>query len=170
MKNWYLVQLKSNSHRLAEQNLNRQGFETFLPMQEVISRKASRFVNNLRPLFPGYMFVSVNIDLAPWQKINSTRGVSRLLSFNGQLKPLPLPLILGLKSRCDSSGNVLSPKRLHRGDQVELLKGPFAHFVATVETIDIKQRIWVLMELMGQETRIQVPPNNLHLVSTLKKG
>ncbi len=60
MNHWYLIQFKPNSHRLAERNLLRQGFETFLPMQEVTRRKASRFVNDLRPLFPGYMFVSVN--------------------------------------------------------------------------------------------------------------
>ena len=60
MNDWYLIQLKPNSHRLAERNLNRQGFETFLPMQKITRRKASRFVSDLKPLFPGYMFVSVN--------------------------------------------------------------------------------------------------------------
>ena len=168
LKNWYLIQLKPNSHRLAERNLNRQGFETFFPMQEVMNRKASRFVNDFRPLFPGYMFVSVKTELTPWREINSTKGVSRLLSFNGQLKPLPLPLISGLKLRCDPSGKMLPPKRLHRGDQVEILKGPFANFIATVEIIDTEQRIWVLMEFMGQETRIQVRPRSLHLISKLK--
>lgn len=165
VKNWYLIQLKPHSHRLAERNLTRQGFKTFMPMQEVMVRKAFRFENDLRPLFPGYMFVSVHSDFVPWYKINSTKGVSRLLSFNGRPKALPLSLISGLKLRCDTSGKILPHKWLLKGDQVELSKGPFAHFVATVETIDVKQRIWVLMEFMGQETRIRVLPENLNLVS-----
>jgi len=74
MNQWYLIQFKPNSHRLAERNLHRQGFDTFLPMQKITRRKGSRFVSDLKPLFPGYMFVSVNSDLAPWRTINSTIG------------------------------------------------------------------------------------------------
>ena len=83
MNQWYLIQFKPNSHRLAERNLQRQGFETFLPMQKITRRKASRFVSDLKPLFPGYMFVRVSSDLAPWRTINSTIGVSQLVSFEG---------------------------------------------------------------------------------------
>ena len=61
---WYLIQLKPNSHSLAERNLRRQGFETFLPMQKITHRKASRFVSDLKPAFLGYMCVSVNSKLA----------------------------------------------------------------------------------------------------------
>lgn len=163
MNHWYLIQFKPNSHRLAERNLLRQGFETFLPMQEVTRRKASRFVNDLRPLFPGYMFVSVNSENAPWRTINSTIGVSRLVSFDGQPKPLPLQLISGLMLRCDSMGRLLSPKTLNEGDSVELLSGPFANFIATIDAIDPEQRIWVLMDFMGQRTRMRVAADQLQL-------
>jgi transcriptional antiterminator RfaH len=163
MNHWYLIQFKPNSHRLAERNLHRQGFETFLPMQKITRRKASRFVSDLKPLFPGYMFVSVNSDLAPWRTINSTIGVSKLVSFEGKPKPLPLQLISGLMLRCDASGILLPPKSLSEGDSVEMLTGPFANFIATVDTIDPEQRIWVLMDFMGQKTRMQVTSDQLQL-------
>ena len=111
MNQWYLIQFKPNSHRLAERNLLRQGFETFLPMQKITRRKVSRFVSDLKPLFPGYMFVSVNSDLAPWRTINNTIGVSKIVSFEGKPKPLPLKLISGLMLRCDASSTLLPPKR-----------------------------------------------------------
>ena len=160
---WYLIQFKPNSHRLAERNLHRQGFETFLPMQNITRRKASRFVSNLKPLFPGYMCVSVNSDLAPWRSINSTIGVTKLVSFEGKPKPLPLQLISGLMLRCDASGTFLPPKTLNEGDSVEMLTGPFANFIATVDAIDPKQRIYVLMDFMGQKTRMQVTADQLQL-------
>ena len=163
MNHWYLIQFKPSSHRLAERNLHRQGFETFLPMQKITRRKASRFVSDVKPLFPGYMFVSVNSDLAPWRSINSTVGVSKLVSFEGKPKPLPLQLISGLMLRCDASGSLLAPKSLSEGDSVEMLTGPFANFAATVETIDPEQRIWVLMDFMGQKTRMQVTAGQLQL-------
>ena len=164
-KNWYLIQFKPNAYRLAERNLNRQGFETFLPVQEVIKRKASRFVHYLRPLFPGYMFVSVYSELKPWRKINSTIGISRLVTFNGQPKPLPPLLIARLMSRCNLSGKLLPPEHLHKGERVELLTGPFANFVATVEMIEEEKRIWIVMDFMGQTTRIQVSSEHLQPIT-----
>ena len=163
MNQWYLIQFKPNSHRLAERNLHRQGFETFLPMQKITRRNASRFVSDLKPLFPGYMFVSVNSEQAPWRSINSTIGVSRLVSFEGKPKPLPLQLISGLMLRCDVSGMLLPPKSLNEGDSVEMLTGPFTSFIATVEKIDPEQRIWILMDFMGQKARIQVTADQLQL-------
>ncbi|MDB3961757.1 transcriptional activator RfaH [Paracoccaceae bacterium] len=163
MNHWYLIQFKPNSHRLAERNLHRQEFETFLPMQNITRKKASRFVSDLKPLFPGYMFVSVNSELAPWRSINSTIGVSKLVSFEGKPKPLPLQLISGLMLRCDASGALLPPKSLSEGDSVEMIAGPFANFIATVDTIDPELRIWVLIDFMGQKTRMQVPVDQLQL-------
>ncbi len=161
MYHWYLIQFKPNSLRLAQRNLHRQGFETFLPMQETRRRQASRFINDLKPLFPGYMFVSVNSDRAPWRTINSTIGVSRLVSFEGKPKPLPLQLVSGIMSRCDTNGKILPSKNLNIGESVEILTGPFTNFIATVETIDPEQRIWVLMDFMGHRTRVQVNTDQL---------
>ena len=163
MKQWHLVQFKPNSHRLAVWNLQRQGFETFLPLQEITSIKASRFTVNLRPLFPGYMFVGVELNATPWAAINSTIGVSRLVSFSNNYKSLPLNLISSLMLRCDEEGKLLPLKTLNAGDSVEVLNGPFVNFVATVEKIDAQQRVWVLVEFMGRGTRMKVQPEQLKL-------
>ena len=163
MDHWYLIQFKPNSHRLAKSNLHRQGFETFLPMQQITRRKASRFVNDLKPLFPGYMFIKVNAEQAPWRTIDSTIGVSRLVRFGGKPRALPLQLISGLMLRYDTSGVLLTANSPSYGESVEVLSGPFAKFIATVDAIDPKKRIWVLVDLMGQKTRMQVSPGQFQL-------
>jgi len=58
---------------------------------------------------------------------------------------------------------LLPPKSLNEGDSVEMLTGPFANFIATVDRIDPEQRIWVLMDFMGQKTRMQVSADQLQL-------
>ena len=163
MKQWHLVQFKPNSHRLAVRNLQRQGFETFLPLQEITCRKTSRFTVDSRPLFPGYMFVGVELDTAPWRAVNGTIGVSRLVSFTNNYKPLPLKFISSLMLRCDEEGKLLLLKTLNTGDSVEVLAGPFANFVATVEKIDAEQRVWILMDFMGQSTRMNIAPDKVQL-------
>ena len=161
LKKWFLLQFKSNSHILAERNLHRQGFETFLPMHEITKHIYNRYVSDLRPLFPGYMFVAFDPESGPWSQINCTIGVSKLVSFGDQPSPIPLDLISGLMARCSSGGKLLPPNQLNKGDAVQILTGPFANYVAEVETIDANQRVWVLMELMGRVTPISVEINQL---------
>ena len=96
-----------------------------------------------------------------WRQINSTIGVSKLISFGDQPSQIPLDLISGLMARCSSGGKLLSSNQLNKGDAVKLLTGPFENYIAKVETIDADQRVWVLMELMGRVTRISVDPNQL---------
>ena len=121
MKIWYLVHFKLNSHYLAIRNLNRQGFETFLPMEKITNRKTYRFSSQLKPLFSGYMFIKMNPELEPWHKINSTIGVSRLFTFNGKPKSLPAQFMSGLILKCDERGILLPSKNLNKGDKVEII-------------------------------------------------
>ena len=92
-KEWFILQFKSNSHHLAAKNLTRQGFETFLPLHDTTSRRSSRFMDASKPLFPGYMFIRFDRAESEWHKINSTYGVSRLITFNSILKSIPTTFV-----------------------------------------------------------------------------
>ena len=160
-KEWFILQFKTNSHLQAKKNLSRQGFETFLPLHNITSRVASRFVSTTRPLFPGYMFVSFDRAESEWHKINNTYGVSRLITFNSILKSIPTKFIDSLMKRYDSSGKLLPIQKFKKGDQVSVLTGPLANFIASVEKYEADQRIWILMDLMGRKTKLQTPLNAL---------
>ena len=162
-KEWFILQFKPNAHYQANKNLNQQGFETFLPLNNTTSRNASRFINANRPLFPGYMFITFDRTESKWHKINNTYGVSRLVTFNSTLKSIPDIFVNNLMKRYNLSGNLLPIKKLKKGDQVKLLKGPFANFAATVEKYEDDQRIWILMDLMGRKSKIQAATEYLQL-------
>ena len=157
---WYLAQVKN--YRLAERNLNYQNFETFLPLQDYTIKSKTKFCKRSRPLFPGYIFVRLELDTSPWLKINNTMGVSRLICQDGVPKKVPLEIVSALISRCDHSGKMLPPLSLERGDPVTVLSGALANFIATVETIESNQRIWVLMDIMGQISRVQLSSKQLN--------
>jgi transcriptional antiterminator RfaH len=162
-KEWFVLQFKPNAHHQANKNLTRQGFETFLPLYDTTSRKLSRFISTSKPLFPGYMFIRFNRAETKWHKINNTYGVSRLITFNSILKSIPTSFVDSLMKRYDLSGKLLPIQKLKKGDQVTVLKGPFANFIATIEKYEADQRIWILMDLMGRKTKIQTPSDNLTL-------
>ena len=160
-KEWFILQFKQNAHHKANKNLSQQDFETFLPLNNTTSRYASRFINTNRPLFPGYMFITFDRKKSKWHKINNTYGVSRLVTFNSILKSIPTSFVNSLMKQYDSTGKLLPMQKLKKGDQVTVLKGPFANFIANVEEYETDQRIWVLMDLMGRRTKIQTPSNTL---------
>ena len=162
-KEWFILQFKPNAHHQASKNLNQQGFETFLPLNNTTSRNASRFINANRPLFPGYMFITFDRAETKWHKINNTYGVSRLVTFNSTIKSIPDIFVNNLMKRYDLSGNLLPIKKLKKGNQVKLIKGPFANFAATVEKYEDDQRIWILMDLMGRKSKIQAATEYLQL-------
>ena len=107
------------------------------------------------------MFIKFDRAESEWHKINSTYGVSRLITFNSILKSIPTTFVDHLKKRYDLSGKLIPVKKLKKGDQVKVLKGPFASFVATVEKYEDDQRIWVLMDLMGRQSKIHAPIDSL---------
>ncbi len=153
---WFVAQTKPNSHNIAERNLARQGFQTFLPLQETTKRATGEFVTQLRPLFPGYIFIALNIRQGSWRAVNSTYGVSRLVTVSNQPTRVPLDLMTALMQRCDAQGKLLPPKILKPGDPVTLTKGPFTDFVGIVESLVPDQRIWVMLELLGTQRRVSV--------------
>ena len=109
------------------------------------------------------MFVKFDRAETEWHKINNTYGVSRLVTFNSILKSIPNRFIDNLMKRCDTSGKLLPMQKLKQGDQVKILEGPLSNFIATVETYETDQRIWILMDLMGRKTKIQTPLKSLQL-------
>ena len=79
-------------------------------MQKITRRKASRFVSDLKPLFPGYMFVSVNSELSPMAHNQQHDWGLKLVSFEGKPKPLPLQLDLWSDAQMRCSDALLPPK------------------------------------------------------------
>ena len=109
------------------------------------------------------MFIEFDRMKSDWHKINNTYGVSRLVTFDTVLNSIPATIIDNLMNRCDSSGKLLPATKLKKGDQVKILKGPFANFIATVETYETDQRIWILIDLMGRKTKTQASVEDLQL-------
>lgn len=159
--NWFLAQVKPNCGAIAQRNLKRQGYQTFLPLEEVTQNRRGRFVTTKRLLFPGYIFVAFDAARGLWRTVNATYGISSLVSFGSAPVAVPKDLVSRLMERCGDEGTLLPPKCLQPGDSVTLSLGAFSNFVAEVEAIDPDKRVWVLMDIMGRQTRVKVSADQL---------
>lgn len=161
-ENWYVAQLRPQGLKRAEENLSRQGFQSFCPKRLESALRNGRRTNRLAPLFPGYLFIAFDPNVSGWTAINSTRGISRLIITNIR-NPVPLPasFMAGLMARCDEEDVVGAPPDLSEGDKIRVLSGPFAEVIARIESLQEGERIQILMDLMGQQTRISLPRNRV---------
>jgi len=158
---WLLVQLRPGGELLAESNLQRQGFRVFAPKTLRTQRRSGRFREELKPLFPGYMFVGVPAGCGGWRSIRGTLGVRSLVSFGtGAPATVRDELIRLLMGRCNEQGR-LQPQTFSEGEVVRIVAGPLSRFVAKVESIPSERRIWILLDILGESRRISLDPCDL---------
>lgn len=162
---WYLAQLKPSGFERAKINLARQGYETFMPVQEISRRRCGRLSLVIRPLFPGYLFVQIPPSKRDWRAINSTFGIARLVALqNGRPTEVPSDLISALRARTDPKGHLRAPDNLVVGEQVRVIDGPFAQHVAEIEAVVPGDRVVLLMQLMGRLVRTKIAPGALEVL------
>mgnify|MGYP001273320402 CR=1 FL=1 len=153
---WYLLQTKSNGHKLANEHLSRQNFKVFMPLMIKTSKRGAKFVNSLKPLFPSYLFLGTELNDIPWKSINATRGVSKAVTLDGRYHAIADEIIEGIRCRCDQNGILKPIDEIQEGDRVKIERGPFAEFICTVDQIKDEKRAWVLIDILQQQTRAEV--------------
>ena len=77
------------------------------------------------------------------------------------LPQVPKRLISELQNQCDDSGRLLPPQSFATGTTVKVSMGPFSDLLATVEKMDGQQRVWVLLDILGKDTRVAIPTEAL---------
>lgn len=160
---WYLVQLKPNGQNVAITNLTRQGIRVFHPHHRTSQRRGQRFIEVTAPLFPGYLFVKLDTSPPHFRSVNGTLGVAKLVSFGDTPRALPRGLMTELMSRCDPDGFLKPQVDLPEGTEVKIISGPFSQFMARVAAARPGERVWIILDLMGHETRVAVDRSNLLL-------
>ena len=164
MSDWYLVYCKARQEDMAARGLEEQGYGVYLPKLETRRRRAQGMVDVVQPLFPRYLFVSP-CDRQPLAPIGHTAGVSTLVRFGSDYRPVSRGIVEALKSRedPDTGYHCLTPPNLERGDRVSIRAGAFAGIDGIFEARSGQERVVVLLELLGQTVRAEVAVGELDL-------
>ena len=158
MRRWYAVFCKPSAERIAEANLERQGFVCYLPCIAATARGVGR-----APLFPRYLFVSIDLETEQWRSIESSYGVARLVRFGQLPSPLPDGVVPEIQAQENASGLIELPKRnpLSIGDRVAVETGPLLAQIGIFEGSNASGRAQVLMQLLGGSVRVELNLNQL---------
>lgn len=158
LQQWFVVQTQVNCEAKAAQNLVRQGFEVYLPRYLKRRRHARKIDFTAKPLFPRYMFVAIDMATQRWRSIQSTFGVSHLVSNGDTPAGVPDGVISSLRKREDDKGFVKLERGpvFSRGDKVRVMAGAFIDNIALFDGICDRDRVSILLDLLGQKVRVSL--------------
>ncbi|MDE8653000.1 transcription termination/antitermination protein NusG [Novosphingobium album (ex Liu et al. 2023)] len=159
---WYVAETLPRKEAFAIENLELQEFASLCPRFRKSSRHARKVRTVLAPLFPGYVFVQIDVDHDPWRAINSTFGVKRLLSSDGgRPQKVPTNFMQWLVGRCRDGVVEKMVEAPQVGDAVRIMTGPLHDRIGHVESLDDKGRVRVLLDILGGMVPVRVSASDL---------
>ncbi len=156
---WYTLHSKPNKESALFLELCAREVEVFYPQLRV--HPANPRSRTIRPFFPGYMFVHVDLALTGFSELQWLPFSSGLVMFGGEPAYISEVVIHGIKHHIDEI-NAAGGERLiglQRGDPVLIEDGPFAGHEAIFDIrLPDSERVRVLLKvLQSQQIRLELP-------------
>jgi transcription antitermination factor NusG len=164
MAYWAGARLQPRHEALALHCLGLAGYETYLPRLRERRVSRGRRIIVTPPLFPGYCFILIQLQ---WHSARWAPGVATVILNGASPAMVPDTVIAEIRSR-EVDGLINLPKLLpasglRSGAQVRILAGPFRGFVATLVGLRPRQRVEVLLALLGGRQRVTLPRGGIEL-------
>ena len=164
--NWYVIHTYSGYEKKVKDNLERKvrsmGLENVIerilvPEEDEIDVKDGRKRTVRRKIYPGYVFVEMEVNDRSWYVVRNTPGVTGFVG--SATKPVPLEpqeVRRILKSQ-GIEKEVRQQISVEIGEQVRIISGPFDNFYATITEINNeKGTLKGLIDMFGRETSVEV--------------
>jgi transcriptional antiterminator RfaH len=135
--------------------LERQEYRCYLPTFAAEKVRSGRKAVVQEPLFPRYLFIHLDELNDNWYPIRSTRGVSAIVSCNGQPIPVRDQVVEGIRVRLAARAD--REPYLKPGERVEITEGPFARLEAIFVANDGDERVVLLLNILQQDQRLSFP-------------
>lgn len=159
---WYVAQTRPRQEAIAELNLQRQGFSCYLPRLTQRKRVRGHWQAVTEPLFPGYIFVQMNLQSGHIAPLFSTKGIRTLVRFGPQYLPFDDSAVRYLqlqeKGKQDAADN---SSLFQPGDALCILEGPFKGLSAVYQCSKARDRVEILVQLLGAPQLLVLPQDQV---------
>ena len=142
---WYVVHAKPRAEARALENLERQGFEVFLPMITLQKVRRARVANITEPMFSRYLFLRATPNMQDLSVVRSTMGVSQLVRFGPVAAKVPHTWVEAMRAQ-----PLLKESLLKSGDKVVISEGMLKGLEAIYMQPDGELRAMVLIDLLSR--------------------
>lgn len=154
---------KNLEQRIESMGMREEILQVVVPTEEEIEIRDGQRRMVERRIFPGYVLVQIRVPkdtLTPteqaWYVVRNTPGVTGFVSSGTKPVPLRQEEIDKIIKRMEAEEPTIKVS-FHRGEKVQIISGPFAEFMGTVDSISMeKGKVTVLVSFFGRETPVEV--------------
>jgi transcriptional antiterminator RfaH len=154
------MQSKPNKEDLLWGQLRAREIEVFYPRIQV--NPINPRSHKVKPFFPGYLFVNVDLNIIAISTLAWIPGANRLVSFDDRPASVPELVINKIHEHVqhiNKTGGV-TKKEFKRGDVVQIKDGPFTGFYGLFDKhLDGNGRVRILLKLL-QDKKMRLELQN----------
>ncbi|NDJ76746.1 MAG: hypothetical protein GYB65_10850 [Chloroflexi bacterium] len=154
---WYVLHSKPHKEPSLNEYLQSLDIETYYPTLTV--NPVNPRARKIRPYFPRYLFVNVDLDEVGISTLRWASGATGLVMFGGEPATVPDHVIREMKQRV---AQIRAEEKqfldgLQPGDPVRIVDGPFAGYEAIFDVrLSGNQRVQVLLDMLKRPIKVQV--------------
>ena len=163
---WYVIHAYSGfenqvadfiKEQAEKKGLTDKVLEVLVPTEKVKTVQNGTKKETSRKFFPGYVLAKMEMTDETWYLVSKTPKVT---GFLGGKKPTPITEAEAnriLNQVQEGVERVKSSVTYEVGEQVQVIDGPFASFVGTVEGVEAdKERLKVSVSIFGRATPVDL--------------
>ncbi len=164
---WYIVQVLSGCEEkvcnfILKLELNCYFKKVFVPYEEVVALRRGKEVVVKKKIFPGYVFVCMNLCDQSLELVKKIKGVS---TFLGKSNPKVID-----DDKIDSILNELNKNKFNDqskqkygiGERIKVKDGPFQHFDGNIHSInEEKGSVKIVVSIFNRPTELELDLNQI---------
>ena len=145
---WYAVWTKSRQEKASAARLAALGISHYLPLQCQSRQWSDRKQTVEAPLFPGYLFVQLDVCTATRLEVLRTPGVAGFVGNSRGPVPIPEEDIESVRAATFAGAECSTLPLLRAGDRVRMLRGPLAGIQGSLLRFGSKCQLVVSIDII----------------------
>lgn len=163
---WYVLRTKPRSEKIVANGLERDGFASYCPNVRTPKPNAE---STLTPLYPGYIFLRIEMETEGADLTSDRDGVLSWLRFGDTIPWVPDEVVANIRQQVrmiNRDGGVW--RHFRPGDRVRVDSGKLESLAEVIEESVATQggQVRVLLDFMGRTVPAQVPLHNVRPINT----
>lgn len=164
---WYVVNTYSGYENKAKAaledaiqraQLGHRFGEVLVPTEQVTEVRDGKKKTTTRKIYPGYMFVQMEIDQATTHIVRSTPKVTGFIGNSRNPPPIPDDEVRRITNQVEE--DEVGPTvvvNFERGEEVRVIDGPFASMMGRVEEVNAaRAKLRVMVSIFGRPTSVEL--------------
>ena len=129
-----------------------------IPTEEVAEVRGGEKKVTTRNLFPGYVFVEMDLNEKTWYLVKNAPGVSGFVSSGKEPVPLEEEEVKNILKAVEEKRTKPTPKViLEKGETVRIIEGPFTNLNGVVEEANPERgKVRVMVSIFGRSTPVDL--------------